>query len=65
MENKTYDKLKYVVTIGLPALTAFVAGLGKLYGWEDTELATVTLSLLTTFFATLLGVSSNNYQKEE
>lgn len=63
MENKTYDKLKWIVITFLPALTTLVAGLGAALKWEGTELAVVILGLFTTFLGTLLGISSKNYNK--
>lgn len=61
MNNTTYDRIKWIVMILLPALTALVAGLGKAYGWDGTELAVTTLTLFTTFLGAITVNSSSKY----
>ena len=61
MNNTTYDRIKWIVMILLPALTALVAGLGKAYGWNGTELAVTTLTLFTTFLGAITVNSSAKY----
>lgn len=63
MNNTTYDRIKWIVMILLPALTALVAGLGKAYGWDDTELAVTTLTLFTTFLGAITVNSSTKYHE--
>lgn len=53
MTNETYNKIKWIVMILLPALTSLVGGLGKAYGWDGTELAVTTLTLFTTFLGAI------------
>lgn len=65
LSNKQYDIIKWVVITLLPALTALIAGLGAALGWQDTELAITILALFTTFLGTIIGVSSNQYNKED
>lgn len=60
-----YDKLKYVVLIGLPALTAFYLGFANVWNFPDTEQVGTTLGLITTFLGTLLQISNANYKKNE
>ncbi|MDH6364637.1 hypothetical protein M2139_001624 [Enterococcus sp. PF1-24] len=64
LNNKTYDRLKFVVTIFLPALITLITTLGSAFAWELTQLIVVTLGAITTFLGTLLGISTNNYNKE-
>ena len=65
MKNETYDKVKWLVMIFMPALTALVGGLGKAYGWETSELAVTTLNLLTAFLGAITIKSSLNFEKED
>ncbi len=64
MTNETYNKIKWIVMILLPALTSLVSGLGKAYGWDGTELAVTTLTLFTTFLGAITVKSSSNYHAE-
>lgn len=62
--NKTYDVLKFVATVFLPAFTTLVGTIGVQLGYEMTT-AIVILTAIDTFIGTLIGLSSYNYQKEE
>ncbi|MBU5369589.1 phage holin [Enterococcus pseudoavium] len=65
MNNETYDKVKWVVMILMPALTTLVGGLGQAYGWGQTDLAVTTLTLITTFMGAVTLKSTSNYNKED
>lgn len=65
MNNATYDKVKWIVMILMPALTTLVGGLGKAYGWGNTDLAVTTLTLITTFMGAVTIKSTSNYNKED
>lgn len=65
MNNETYDKVKWVVMILMPALTTLVGGLGQAYGWDHTDLAVTTLTLITTFMGAVTLKSTSNYNKED
>ncbi|MGH1832654.1 phage holin [Enterococcus gilvus] len=60
-----YDNMKWVVMVLMPAFTTLVGGLGKVYGWDNTEIAVTTLTLLTTFMGTVTVKSASNYNKED
>ncbi len=62
MTNETYNKIKWIVMIFLPAFTALIAGIGKAYGWDGTELAVTTLTLFTTFLGAITINSSAKYR---
>lgn len=62
--NKVYDILKWVVITVSPALCVLITGLGLLYGF-DTAIITGTISLVTTFVGTLIGVSAVQYAKSK
>lgn len=64
IKNKTYDILKYIVTIGLPALTTLWLTIGSIWNIPLVEPIGATLSAITVFLGALIGVSSINYKKE-
>ncbi|WP_165005634.1 MULTISPECIES: phage holin [unclassified Enterococcus] len=63
LNNSTYDIIKWVVSIVLPALAVLVGGLGKVYGYEHTDMAVTTITAVTTFLGTIMQVSNTNYKK--
>ena len=63
ISNKTYDILKYVALIFIPALVSFVPTAGTELGYPHTEMLTVLISAFGTFLGALLVVSSNSYNK--
>ena len=63
ISNKTYDILKYVALIFIPALVTFVTTAGTELGYPHTEMLTVLISAFGTFLGALLVVSSNSYNK--
>lgn len=65
LNNKTYDVLKHVVLVVMPASIAFIGVVGQAFNWEFTELAMTIVSAVTTFAGTVLGVSNAQYKKEE
>lgn len=65
IRNKTYDALKYVAIIALPALATFWIGLASLWGLPlQTEIAG-TITLADTFLGTLLLISTAQYKKDD
>lgn len=65
MTNEMYDKIKWIVMIFMPALTALVGTVGKIYGWEYTEIATATISAITVFLGAITVKSSIEFKKED
>lgn len=63
LNNKTYDIIKWVVMIVLPALSALYVGLGGIWGWTYIEQVAGTISCITVFLGALLGISSASYKK--
>ena len=64
MSNKTYDILKWIATVGLPALTAFWLTIGQIWSIPYTEPIGATLAAITTLACALLGISSIQYAKK-
>lgn len=66
MSNKTYDVLKWVATVVLPALATLTLSIGQIWGWSDwTVPIGATIAALATFLGAILGISSINYNKKK
>lgn len=64
MNNKVYDCLKWIATVGLPAITTLYLTLAFIWGWPYAEQIGASLSAITTCACVLLGISSVNYHKQ-
>ena len=64
LTNKQYDFIKRFLTIGVPAITAFMVTIGGLYGFP-TDIAVGTVTAIATLAGVILNVISNNYDKEK
>lgn len=64
-KNNTYDILKNIALIILPALATFYGSLGKIWGFPITEQVVLTITAFDTFLGACLGISNINYKKEE
>ncbi|MDT2635062.1 phage holin [Enterococcus dongliensis] len=62
MQNKTYEILKWIAAIVIPALATFIGVVGKAVSWEYTDIAVITMTALGTFLGTVLGVSNRTYK---
>ncbi|MGG5333730.1 phage holin [Enterococcus sp. AZ163] len=65
MSNKTYDILKWVAMIVLPATATFVGVVGKAFYWDYTDLAVVVITAFATLLGTILGVSAAKYNNSD
>ena len=65
LSNKTYDVLKWLVWLFLPALGVFIGVLGQSFGWKNTDTILTILTAFTTFLGTITGVSNREFNKEE
>lgn len=64
MSNKTYDILKWVATVVLPALATLTLTIGQIWGLSDwTVPIGATISAVATFMGAILGISSIAYNK--
>lgn len=64
MNKQTYDILKRVALIIVPALATFVNAVGIVWGVPYTTEATATITAFGVFLGAALGVSSANYEPE-
>lgn len=65
LRNETYDLLKWIVQVFLPAFITFSGIVGPSLNWDNTELFMTLLGAFTAFLGTLLGISNRNYKKED
>lgn len=63
MSNETYDTMKWVITLVLPALATLVQTIGQSVAWGPTELVVTILTAVTTFLGAIFMTSSVNHQK--
>lgn len=62
-DSKWYDVMKWVVTVGLPAVTTLWLTLASIWGFPYAEPIGATLGAITVFLSVLLGVSSIKYSQ--
>ena len=63
MKNETYDVLKKVALIFLPALATLWLTVGKIWGLPYTTEFGATITAVAVFLGACLEVSSKNYYK--
>lgn len=63
LSNKTYDILKWVVIICIPALTTAYVGLAAVWGFPYSEEIAKTSAVICTLLGALLGISTAQYNK--
>lgn len=64
MSNKLYDVLKYIARIVLPALGTLYFGLAGIWGFPYGEQIVGTITVIDTFLATVLMISTAKYKKQ-
>ena len=64
MKNSTYDILKYVAQIVLPALGALYFALSQIWGLPYGEEIVGTITALDCFLGAILGISTMAYNKK-
>lgn len=64
MSNQTYDILKYIAQIVLPAIAALYAALAGIWGFPFGEEIVGTISAIDLFIGALLGISKSKYDKD-
>nr|DAF06525.1 MAG TPA: holin [Caudoviricetes sp.] len=64
-KNSTYDVLKFVAQIVLPAVGALYFALAGIWNFPYGEEVVGTITALDAFLGTILGISTLNYHKEK
>lgn len=63
MSNKTYDVLKKIAQVWLPAVGTLYAALAKVWGLPYPEEIVATIVAVDTFMGAVLMISTNQYNK--
>lgn len=63
-KNSTYDVLKWVAQILLPAVGTLYFALAAVWGLPYAEQVVGTITAIDTFLGVLLGISNQNFKKE-
>lgn len=64
MSNKTFDILRAIVEIVLPALSAAYFGLSEIWGLPVPDKICGTIAVLITFISAFLNVKRKQYNDE-
>lgn len=65
LKNETYDMLKWIALVVLPALATLYGALAPTWGWPYAEQIVYTITAIDTFLGALLGISNLQYKIEE
>ena len=61
--ERTYDWLKWIAIVCLPAISTFIVCLGKIWSWGDTANAVAqSITALGCLLGALLGISHIQYK---
>ena len=63
MDSRTYDIVKYIAQVVLPALGTLYFALASIWGFPYGEEIVGTITAIDTFMGVLLKISSDNYYK--
>lgn len=64
-KNSTYDILKWVAQLLLPALATLYFALASIWGLPYGEQIVGTITAIDAFLGIILGISTVNYYKKE
>ena len=62
--DKTYNVLKWVAQVVLPATGTLYFGLAGIWGFPYGEQIVGTITVIDTFLGVILGVSTSQYKKQ-
>ena len=65
LNDKTYNILKYLAQIVLPAIATLYLALAGIWNLPFGEQVSGTIMAIDTFLGVLLGISSANYNKNK
>lgn len=61
--EKTYDWLKWIAVICLPAISTFIVVISKIWGWPDLgSMIAQTVTAVGVLLGALLGISHIQYR---
>ena len=65
LKNSTYDLLKYIAQIVLPAIATLYFALAQIWSLPYGEQIVGTITAIDAFLGALLGISTMKYNKED
>lgn len=65
LSNKSYDLLKWIAQILLPATATLYVAVAGIWGFPYAKEVAGTISAVDLFIGALLGISSMNYYREK
>ena len=65
LKKETYDVLKWIAQILLPAAATLYVAVSGIWGFPYAKEVAGTISAVDLFIGALLGISSMNYYKEK
>ena len=63
LSNKTYDILKWIAQILLPAIGTLYFAIANIWGFPYAEQIVGTITAIDAFLGVLLGISTDAYNK--
>lgn len=63
LSDKTYNVLKKIAQVGLPALGTLYFALSAIWGLPYGEQVVGTITAIDAFLGAILGISTHNYNK--
>ena len=63
ISNSTYNILKWITLVFLPALTTLVGVILNTFNVGCTDIVLTIMTAITTFMGAILGISNVNYNK--
>ncbi|GMQ73500.1 phage holin [Tetragenococcus halophilus] len=64
LDDKTYNLMKWIVIIAVPAVMTAIGTIGQAIGFEQTDLFLTIIGALNTCLGTMLGISNKKYKKQ-
>lgn len=64
ISNRTYDILKWVALVVIPAAATLVLTVGKIWGLPYYDNIGATISAVGLFIAAIIGVSTKNFYED-
>lgn len=65
LSNSTYDLLRWIADLLLPALGTLYFALGQIWGFPYCEEIVGSITAVVAFLDVVLGISKKNYNKEQ
>jgi hypothetical protein len=65
LSNATYDKLKPLTTVVMPAIITFWLTMANIWNWPNVEEIAATLGAVNVLMGVVLSVSTRSYNKSD